>query len=197
MDVKLEKLIEKIKAEGIEKAEQESSQIIAKAKSDAESIIKGAEKEGQVLIEEAQKKVDKLQVSGKSALQQAERDAVLVTKEKLTKLFDRVFKSEISGVLKPELIKELILKMVERSDDNIKMTALVNKNEVESLEKLLITKTKGSLKDSVEIKVDKGISKGFRIGLKGENVYYDFTDESISGFLREFLNPSIQKMLND
>jgi len=197
MDVKLEKLIEKIKDEGIKKAEQESSEIIAKAKSDAEAIIKDAEKESQALIEEAQKKVDKLQISGKSALQQAERDAVLVTKEKLTKLFDRVFKSEISGVLKPELIKELILKMVENANDNNKMIALVNKNEVESLEKLLVTKTKGSLKDSVEIKVDKGISNGFRIGLKGDNVYYDFTDESISGFLREFLNPSIQKMLND
>ena len=197
MDVKLEKLIEKIKAEGIEKAQQESSQIIDKAKSDAESILKETKKEAEVLIENAKKEVEKLQVSGKSALQQAERDAVLVTKEKLTKLFDKVFKTEISGTLNTELIKDLVVKMVENSNDKVKLTTLVSKNDMESLEKLLLSKTKKSLKDSVEIKVDKGISKGFRIGVKGEDVFYDFTDESITGFLREFLNPSIQKMLNE
>lgn len=197
MDVKLDKLIDKIKSEGIQQAEQESGQILQNAKSEADKIIADAKKEADKIISQAQEEAEKLQISGKSALKQAERDAVLVTKEKLTKVLDAVFKKQVSDELKPELLVELIKKMVENSADDSKMKALVGQQDVNALEKLLATKTNKALADTVEIKVDRGVSKGFRIGKKGEDVYYDFTDESISEFLREFLNPSIKNMLSD
>lgn len=197
MDVKLDKLIDKIKSEGIQQAEEKSGQILQNAKSDAEKIIKDAKKEAEKIISQAQEEAEKLQISGKSALKQAERDAVLVTKEKLTKVLDSVFKKQISEELKPELLVDLIKKMIENSSDDTKMKVLVNQQEVEALEKLLAAKTNKALADTVEIKVDRGVSKGFRIGKKGEDVYYDFTDDSISEFLREFLNPSIKNMLSE
>jgi len=197
MDVKLDKLIDKIKSEGIQQAEQESGQILQNAKNQAEKIIADAKKEAENIISKGKDETEKLQISGKSALKQAERDAVLVTKEKLTKVLDSVFKQQVSDELKPEILVDLIKKMVENSNDDAKMKVLVNQQEVEALEKLLAAKTNKALADTVEIKVDRGVSKGFRIGKKGEDVYYDFTDESISEFLREFLNPSIKNMLSE
>ena len=197
MDVKLDKLIDKIKSEGIQQAEQESGQILQNAKNQAEKIIADAKKEAEKIISKGKDETEKLQISGKSALKQAERDAVLVTKEKLTKVLDSVFKQQVSDELKPEILVDLIKKMVENSNDDAKMKVLVNQQEVEALEKLLAAKTNKALADTVEIKVDRGVSKGFRIGKKGEDVYYDFTDESISEFLREFLNPSIKNMLSE
>ena len=196
MDVKLDKLIDKIKSEGIEQAEQESGQILQEAKKEADNIISNAKKEAEEIIDNAKKETEKLQQSGKSALKQAERDAVLVTKEKLTKILDNVFKQKISEELKPDVLTKLIEKMVENADDDEKLTTLVSQQDKKELEKLILSKTKESLKDTIEIKVDKGISKGFRIGKKREDVYYDFTDESIADFLREFLNPSIKKILS-
>ena len=197
MDVKLDKLIDKIKSEGIQQAEQESGQILQNARNQGEKIIADAKKEADKIISQAREEMEKLQLSGKSALKQAERDAVLVTKEKLTKVLDSVFKKQVSDELKPEVLVDLIKKMVENSDDDAKMKVLVNQQEVKALEKLLAAKTNKALADTVEIKVDRGVSKGFRIGKKGEDVYYDFTDESISEFLREFLNPSIKNMLSE
>ncbi len=197
MDVKLDKLIDKIKSEGIQQAEQESGQILQNARNQGEKIIANAKKEADKIISQAREEMEKLQLSGKSALKQAERDAVLVTKEKLTKVLDSVFKKQVSDELKPEVLVDLIKKMVENSDDDAKMKVLVNQQEVKALEKLLAAKTNKALADTVEIKVDRGVSKGFRIGKKGEDVYYDFTDESISEFLREFLNPSIKNMLSE
>ena len=197
MDVKLEKLIDKIKAEGIEQAEQEAGQILQNAKKEADQIVKGANKKADQIIEDAKTETEKLQISGKSALKQAERDAVLVTKERITEILNNVFKKEISEKLKPDVVVELIKKMVENSGDDQKMKALVSQQDVDKLEKLLVSKAQKGLADSVEIKVDRGVSKGFRIGKKGEDVYYDFTDESIAEFLREFLNPSIKKMLSE
>ncbi len=197
MDVKLDKLIEKIKSEGIEQAEQKKGQILQNAKKDAGKIIEDAKKEADKIISKANDEMEKLHISGKSALKQAERDAVLVTKEKLTKILDAVFKQQISEELNPKVLIKLIEKMVENSSDDAKMKVLVSPQEIEELEKLLVSKTNKSLADTVEIKVDRGVSNGFRIGKKGEDVYYDFTDESISEFLREFLNPSIKNMLSD
>ena len=197
MDVKLEKLIEKIKSEGIEQAEQESGQILDDAKKEAKKIIAKAKKDAEKIIDDAKAETEKLQASGKSALQQAERDAVLVTKERVTKILDNVFKKEVSDKLKPEVLVKLIEKVVENSGDDEKLKALVSQQDVKELEKLLVSKAQKSLADTVEIKVDRGISKGFRIGKKDEDVYYDFTDESIADFLREFLNPSIKKMLSE
>ncbi len=197
MDVKLDKLIEKIKSEGIEQAEQKKGQILQNAKKDAGKIIEDAKKKAEKIISKANEEMEKLHISGKSALKQAERDAVLVTKEKLTKILDAVFKQQISEELNPKVLIKLIEKMVENSSDDAKMKVLVSPQEIEELEKLLVSKTNKSLADTVEIKVDRGVSNGFRIGKKGEDVYYDFTDESISEFLREFLNPSIKNMLSD
>jgi vacuolar-type H+-ATPase subunit E/Vma4 len=87
--------------------------------------------------------------------------------------------------------------MAKNVGDDAKMQALVSQQDAKELKDLMLEKTNKALADSLEIKVDRGISKGFRIGKKGEDVYYDFTDESITDFLREFLNPSIKKMLSE
>lgn len=197
MDVKLDNIIKKIKAEGIEQAQKESGQILQNAKNDATKVISEAKKEAENIIAKAKTEVENLQRYGKSALQQAERDAILVTKEKLTGILNSVFKKEISDMLNPKLLVELITKFVENVENSAKLNVLVSQQDLTELEKLVLAGANKSLANTLEIKVDRGVSKGFRIGKKTEDVYYDFTDESISEFLREFLNPSIKKMLSE
>ncbi|MBU4444028.1 hypothetical protein KJ656_02955, partial [bacterium] len=142
------------------------------------------------------KQAEKLQSNAESALKQAARDTVLVTKEKLIKLFDKVFQRELGTALSPDFMKELIIKIVEHWSDGAKLEVLVSEKDLEKLRELMFVKSRSELKDTLTIKVDKGISKGFRIGLKDNNVYYDFTDESIAEFLAEFLNPGIREILD-
>jgi V/A-type H+/Na+-transporting ATPase subunit E len=52
-----------------------------------------------------------------------------------------------------------------------------------------------SIKNTVEVKLDKKITHGFRIGKKGENLFYDFTDESVLEALKVFLNPKLAEIL--
>ncbi|MCK4689263.1 MAG: DivIVA domain-containing protein, partial [Candidatus Marinimicrobia bacterium] len=105
MDIKLENLIEKIKTEGVEEAKKSSKEILENAKHEASSILKKAHKDADNIIEEAQKSAGKIKTNAESALRQAERDTVLVTKEKITKLFDRVFKKEVTKTLSPEFLR--------------------------------------------------------------------------------------------
>jgi len=196
MESKLEHLIEKIKTDGIEEAKKSADEIIKTARKEAESIIKKAREDAQKIVAEAGKQAEKLQSNAESALRQAARDTVLVTKEKLIKLLDKVFQRELGAALSPDFMKELILKIAEHWSGGAKLEVLVSERDLEKLRELMFVKSRSELKDTVTIKVDKGISKGFRIGLKDNNVYYDFTDESIAEFLAEFLNPGIREILD-
>ena len=75
------------------------------------------------------------------------------------------------------------------------MEFLLSNKDKDKVKNLVLSSLKESLKDSVTIKVDSGITRGFRVCLKGDNVYYDFTDDSIADFLKDFLSPSIREIL--
>jgi V/A-type H+-transporting ATPase subunit E len=196
MDAKLENLIEKIRSEGIEEAKKSAGEIIENARKEALSISKDTQKEADKIIEDAKKKADKLISNAEASIKQAQRDSVLTVKEQLTKLFDRVLQNEISNVLSPDFLKNLISEYVKNASKGEELEFVVSEEDKEKLQNLLLAKTKESLKEPVTFKVDKGISKGFRVGIKDSNVYYDFTDESLADFLKEFLNPALREILD-
>ena len=196
MDIKLDNLIEKIKQDGVNEANKLSDEIVNKAKEDASSIIEGAEKKAKEIVDSARKDAQDYQSNAEKALKQAQRDLILVLREKITLLFDSSFKREISEVLSPEFLKELILKVVESFSSGKETEVLLSSADAEKLKDLISSSLKKELKNNIVIKTDDRISKGFRIGIQGENVYYDFTDEAILEALKQFLSPDLAQTLN-
>lgn len=194
METKLEHLIEKIKHDGIEEARKSAQEILNQARAEAEKILKTARSESEKITQDANSKAEKIRTNGEAALRQAFRDTILVTKEKLTSLLDAVFKQEIGSVLDSDMLKKLILKMAEKFDDG-DLEVLIGPGDLPALKNFVIAKSREQLKTPVTIKVDKGISKGLRIGIKNNDVHYDFSDDSIAEFLGEFLNPAIRELL--
>ncbi len=195
MDIQLEKLIDKIKSEGITAAEKEADKIVKEARQKSTKIIEEAEQKAEDTLAEAQKEARKIEAKGKAALQQAQRDTILTTKEQLTELLNKVFKREVSQTLKPEFMQKLIMKMVETTAQDESLEFVVSAKDKKKLRELVLSKAKEDLADTVTFKVERGITSGFQVGLKDENVYYDFTDQSIADFMSEFLNPSIRELL--
>ena len=69
-------------------------------------------------------------------------------------------------------------------------------SQPKKLEGLLFKALKKELKESVTIRIGHGMTKGFRIGVKGEDVYYDISDESIAALLKSFLNPGLNAIVD-
>jgi vacuolar-type H+-ATPase subunit E/Vma4 len=84
-------------------------------------------------------------------------------------------------------MKEMILKII---DDWEKGDVEVTVNEADqaALETVLFTGLAEDVKQGLIIKTGSNVAGGFRIGMKDENVYYDFTDDSIAAILKSFLN---------
>lgn len=196
MDVKLENLIEKIKTDGVEQARQTADEILGKAKEEADSILQDSKKNAVKIIENAQKEAAIFEEKSKLAIQRTARDTVLLVKEKLTSLFDRVFKKEVSEALTPDFLQKVILQMVSNWDNKIQTEILLNEKDKSGLETLLFSSLKNETRDTISIKVSDNVSKGFRIRLENEQMYYDFSDESIADVMKSFLNPRLKEIMD-
>ncbi len=195
MEAQLENLIEKLKTEGVQAARKQSDEIIKNAGDEARKIVDTAQNESKQIIKQAKQEAEKFKASAEAAIKQASRDLILVIKEKIIGLFDKTLKVQIKEPLSQDFLKELIINFVKQVQTQDAVEVIINEGEKEKLLKFLQTSLKKELKNDVEIKVSNRITKGFRIGVKGQDVYYDFTDESIVAALKEFLNPSLAKLM--
>lgn len=195
MNVKLDSLIEKIKADGVDAAKKQAEEIITAANKGADEIMKKAKDKAAQYEKNAKSEAKSYQKNAEIAIQQAARDTVLVLKEKITAILEQALLTDIDKTMDKDFLKELIVKVagVWAKDGDVEV--LVNGVDVNALMAELKSALGNSVKSTVEVKLDKKISNGFRIGKKGDNLFYDFTDESILEALRIFLNPKLAEIL--
>ena len=190
MDLKLDDLIEKIKKDGVQQAESQAQSIVSEAEKKAKEIIAQAEKKAADIESAAKDSAAKYQTNANAAIEQALRDSVLVLREKIVTLFDAAFKRKVSDSLQPDFVKELIVKIVDAWSKDTKIE--LNPAQQQQLTELVFAAVNEDVKKGIEIKTDSSIQNGFRIGTKGNEIFYDFTDEGLSEFLQKYLNISFQ-----
>lgn len=196
MDVKLDGLIEKIRKDGIDDAKNRADQIIKEANQKAAKIIDDARKEADRTVDEGKRKVDQFRATAEADLKQSIRNAQLLLKEKFDKLFDAVFKREVGEKLSSDFIKEIILKIVETWAKSEAKEIILNETDKKNLEAVLFSGINADLKNTITLKVSKDVASGFRIGLKGSEVYYDFSDSAIADLLKSLINPNLKAILD-
>ncbi len=199
MDVQLDKLIEKLKKEGINEGQEKAAQILHEAETKAAAILAEAKQRAEQIVAEAEKKAAQLQASGELAIRHAARDSELLLKGRVVSLFDRVFRREIVEILTPDFLKDMILRLVEswsQQQEGGEVEIVLNPEDVKRLETVLFQGLKKEMKNTIILTPAPEILAGFRIGLRGRDVYYDFTDESIAAALKSFLSPRIKEILD-
>ncbi|MCF7832157.1 MAG: hypothetical protein K9N05_01100 [Candidatus Marinimicrobia bacterium] len=195
MNVKLDSLIEKIKADGVDAAKKQAEEIITATNKNADEIIKKAKDQAEQFQKNAESEAKAYQKNAEIAIQQAARDTVLVLKEKITAILEQALLTDIDKAMDKDFLKNLIVKIagVWAKDGDVEV--LVNGVDVDALMAQLKSALTNNVKSTIEVKLDRKISNGFRIGKKGDNLFYDFTDESILEALRVFLNPKLAEIL--
>lgn len=197
METELKDLIEKIKHEGVEEAEKKAETISKKAEEQAEKTIEQAEKEKKEKISEAEKEAERIKANGEAALRQAARDVLLGLRENIIALFDKVIKKEVEDALSPDIVREMILKAAGSvsEGEQVELEAVLSEREKEQIGAVIREKFRETAKKEITLKASPRLEKGFRIGEKDGNFYYDFSDEAISEAFRSLLNPKLSELL--
>jgi V/A-type H+-transporting ATPase subunit E len=193
MEVQIQELIDKIKNEGIGKAEEKANQIEEEANKKARDIIAEANKKAGEIIENAKSEAEKFEITGKQALTQAGRDLILSLRLDIISIFNALVKKETKKAFSNDLLKEILTKI---TDSWIKkgisdLEVLLSQEDLDSLEEFFSGEFADTLKKGVKISAAKGIDAGFYISEKDSSAFYDITDKGIAEALCQYLNPRL------
>ena len=90
----------------------------------------------------------------------------------------------------PETVKAWASK-AEASD----ISVLLSENDLAELKSGLTSSLKSEIEKGLEIKPDKTLSAGFRIGVKNGAAFYDYSAESLAEMFSAYLNPKVAALM--
>lgn len=198
MQMDLNNVITQIKKEGVEKAEEEGANIIKDAEARAGEIVRSAEQQKANLIKQAETEADQFKASGEESLRQAARNVVVALRTQLTALLDSIVKREIQEQFTPEVLQQILVNLIThcKAQEDFDLEILLSETDKEHLRKFFGSTLQQALRKGITFKVSPSIKKGFRIGQKGKNLYYDFSDEAIAEAFDLYLNRKLKLILD-
>ena len=198
MDVQLQELIDKIKKDGVVTAEAEAAKIVEASEKKAEGIIADAQAKAAEIIKNAKAETERMEKASEEAIIQAGRNMLLSFKDSLIGELDGLIKAETEKAESKEVLTKLIPETVKawaKNADASELSVLLSEKDLKILESALTSELKAEVSKGLEIKPDKTLSAGFRIGVKNGAAYYDYSAESLSEMFAAYLNPKVAALI--
>ena len=198
MDVQLQELIDKIKKDGVAAAEKDAAKIIANSEKKAEAIIEEAQSKAAEIIKSAKSETKKMEKASEEAIVQAGRNMLLSFKDALIGEFDGLIQEGTEKALSKDVLTKLVPETVKawaKNSDASELSVLLSEKDLKALEKSLTTSLKAEIKKGLEVKADKTLTAGFRIGVKNGAAFYDYSAESLAEMFAAYLNPKVAALM--
>ena len=192
-------LIEKINQEGIKAAEEKAHNIETAAQQRADDILVHARRESEEMIAAAKDRIRRDDEKGKILLNQAGRDLLLSLRKEINAMLGRIVVSEIQQALTPEALFKLLSEVVRNfsAGDISDITILLNKKDLDILEKNFLYKLKEETKKKIILSPSEEISGGFTISFDSGKSCYDFTDKALAEYIGTYLKPKLNQILQE
>ena len=201
MPEELQSLLEKINEEGVKKGEETKNKIISNAGIEAEKIISDAKAKADDIVKKAQLDSETVKSRGEAAVRQAVRDIVITLQGEILNRFKSVVKESTADAMTPDLMGKIIIEMVKNY--NIKnpsgeadIELILAQKDIDAMERLLKTSLVNSLKKNPSISLGQNFAAGIKISFKGDDVFFDFSDEAISDMICAYVGPRLAAVIN-
>ena len=201
MAQELKHLIDAIQKDGIDKAEEEAQRILEDAQKKAREIVRQAEVKSQEIRTTAEKEAKEFEQRGIKEIQQAARDIIISVARDIENLFRRIASDTVKEAMTADVLKGILIKIGEAYFDESRRgkpsDLYLNEQDAPYIADLFRERFRRMLQDGLVIHASSKISKGFRICLKDQRFFHDFTDEAITDELCNFLQPRLEKILHE
>ena len=201
MASELQSLLDKIQAEGIDKANAEAERILADAQAKAAGII--ADSEAKALAAKRQSEADAalFQQRAEQAVRQAARDVLLSLRADLDQTLQRVFLSQISEALSLDFLRGLIADVVRAYSSSPEaahgMDIAIAPAHVDALEAIVLKEARQMAASGIRVASNADVRSGFRLTLAHGRIEHDFTASAIQDVFAKFLRPALAKMIGE
>ena len=203
MDVQLQELIDKIKKDGVAAAEADAAKIVAEAEKKAESIIAEAENKAAEIIKSKKSETEKMEKSSEEAIIQAGRNMLLSFKDSIVAQLDAIINAETEKAMSKDVLVKLIPETVKawvKNSDASELSVLLSEKDLKESQKensSLTSELKAEISKGLEIKPDKTMAAGFKIGVNNGAAYYDYSADSLAQMFAAYLNPKVAGLMKE
>ena len=189
----LQYLLEKINADGVEKANAEAEKIIGAANVRAKAILDAATREAGKTLAAAKQESEAFERRAEETIRQSARDTLLMVEQSVTALLTNLLLKEVNAAMSnPDLIATLATEAVRAyiagKADAMTVTAS------EELANVLRVKLADMAKRGVKVETDERAGAGFKIRLAGR-VEHDFSGTAVATALARGLRPRLAALL--
>ncbi|MEA5005901.1 MAG: hypothetical protein VB022_05760 [Rikenellaceae bacterium] len=201
MQNKLQELTEKLYSEGLSKGREEAERIKDDARKEAEQIISKAKEESEQIISSARKEAEDIRERILNEVKMSSRQSYTTLKHEIESLItSNALKNPVSEAmsdnsLMKEIIKAIITAFSPESDKAADLSIILPEKSKGELEQFITNNITKQLNRGLEIKFDKKISSGFKIGPKGEGYHISFTDKDFEELISSYLRPRIREII--
>lgn len=199
MSHELQGLLDRIQKEGIEQAEQQKEEIISEAKKNAEAMMQRNKLEAEVIIKTANEEVKKIEERSKATIKQAARDIAISLEAELLNRLKRCVKDVVGTAMTQELISDIINKMVDaytkQKNEDISLKVILAQKDIDKLNDSIKVSLARSLKNKPEILKANDFSAGVKISFNGSDLFFDFSDTTITDVICEYIGPRLASMI--
>lgn len=200
MEIQLQELIEQIKKDGVDVAENEAASIVAEANAKADKIIAEAKAEADRIIREAKEQNERLVRVSEDAIRQAGRNLLISFRESVARELNAILGEKVASVYSSDTIAELIVKAVvswANNADTEDVAVLLNGEDLNKLEGELYAALKERMLGGVMLRASDSFDGGFRIAVNNGAAYYDYSAEAVTEMLSVYLNPRVTALLKE
>ncbi len=199
MAEELQGLLDRIRKEGLDKAEEEANTILDTANKKAAEIKKAAEAEATRKLEEAKEEAAKLEQRSISAIEHAARDIVLSVGDAVQQAFENLAQKNISEALDgkqfAQLVHDVIQAYIKQEDAGGGIEVLLSQKQQEQVADYLQQTMNKDLRKGVTIQSSRGVISGFSVVLRDQGIEHDFRGETLTAAFLELLRPQLGEMV--
>ena len=200
MPEELQNLLEKIQEEGVKKADSAKDQIISDAKAEADKIVADAKKRAEDIVKKSEEDAARNEERAANTIRQASRDIVIALNSELQERLKNVVKACVGEAMTPEMMGKLILEMQKiytdkYSDSEPGIDLLLNQKDLESMEKYIKASLLKDLKADPEISIGHDFTAGLKIGFKGDDLFFDFSDDALAEMICTYVGPRLAAII--
>lgn len=199
MPEELQQLMERIRTDGVERADAEAREIVENAREQAKAIIEEAERDAAAKTEQAERDADAFAQRGATSLRQAARNVLLSLEQAIQQTMEAVVAQNARDAMTPERVAELVQRVVTAYADGLpgeaRLDVLLSEDDREQLSNEFLNTFAANVKAGVEIKGDRTVISGFRVALSDQKVEHDFSGNAVTEALCGLLRPKLAEIV--
>jgi len=195
MTEELQSLLDRIRTEGVERAEAEAARIVAEAQERAAGIVAEAEAEAEALRRGAEADADASLERGHTALEQAGRDFLISLQKSIEAVLRETLCDTVAEALTPELMTQILVRLAdayaEREMNESRIDVLLSPEDRDAVGAIVMDKFRRIVGQGLTLRPDDRVDKGFKVSFVDYSMYHDFTAEALAEALAPVLKPPL------